>query len=271
MPKSAQNDSGNGGNRYESQDSVFKKAQQSSTSFTGRKPYDRKSAPQKGDKGGKPDKQLNTEMPKSMGQCKKQLRDLNRRLNNTKHPMTSLQRREIEQRIKALELLQSQMTDSRVMQSNATKYHKVKFVERKKVLRNLQRVSKAIAEKETEALLDEKRELLINLNYTTYYPDEVKYISIYPAENSQSNEVTEERRKTIRGAIWKAMQDGKLPMDSTQVPANDRKAIRRNNRLLLRTVSLAHGLKVQGGDDDSDVDEKQDSKAAGAEEDEFFE
>ncbi|KAJ1782300.1 hypothetical protein LPJ59_006844, partial [Coemansia sp. RSA 2399] len=69
--------------------------------------------------------------------------------------------------------------------------------------------------------------------------------------------------------------------DPRLVEAQDRKAIRKNNRMLLRTVSLAHGRKDIGSDSDgslssasedegSEIDDGKEDNDVEEEDDEFF-
>ncbi|KAJ1843957.1 hypothetical protein LPJ73_005319 [Coemansia sp. RSA 2703] len=87
------------------------------------------------------------------------------------------------------------------------------------------------------------------------------------------------------------MASGGLPADARKVDVKDRKAIRRNNRRLLRTVNLAHGLENKdaesssesdSGDDDDDDEDDNDARVGGEsasgaaistsiEDDDFFE
>ncbi|KAJ2780468.1 18S rRNA maturation protein [Coemansia interrupta] len=208
---------------------------------------------------------------KNLSKCKQEIRSINRLLNSRKL-LPSTKRTELERRVKALTVLQQQLTNTEVDKANATHYHEVKFVERTKVLRKLESIEKSESNAD-EAL---KAELLVDLNYTTYYPDEVKYISLFPANPENTSEQTRGRQREIREAIRAAMASGGLPKDARDVDVKDRKAIRRNNRRLLRTVNLAHGLKNKdadsSGDDDSDAgsdnddeDEKMENADVGAE------
>ncbi|KAJ1724408.1 18S rRNA maturation protein [Coemansia erecta] len=189
-------------------------------------------------------------LPRSLSKCKQEIRSINRLLNSRKL-LPSTKRTELERRVKALTVLQQQLTNTEVDKANATRYHGVKFVERKKVLRKLENIEKS----ETDADEALKAELLIDLNYTTYYPDEVKYISLFPANPENTSEQTRSRQREIREAIRAAMASGGLPADARSVDVKDRKMIRRNNRRLLRTVNLAHGLENNDADSSSDSDD----------------
>ncbi|KAJ2372346.1 18S rRNA maturation protein, partial [Coemansia sp. RSA 2603] len=157
-------------------------------------------------------------LPKSLSKCKQEIRGINRLLNS-RTLLPSTKRTELERRIKALNVLQQQLTNTEVDKANAKRYHGVKFVERKKVLRKLENIEKN--ETGTDEAL--KLELLIDLNYTTYYPDEVKYISLFPANPENTSEQTKSRQREIREAIRSAMASGGLPADARKVDVKDRK------------------------------------------------
>ncbi|KAI8324484.1 hypothetical protein GQ54DRAFT_245049, partial [Martensiomyces pterosporus] len=143
---------------------------------------------------------------------KKLLRDTTRLLNRPKMPSTK--RVELERRVKMLNVLMSQMTSSQADRKNAKRYHGIKFVERKKVLRKLAQAEKESKGGDEEDEGEERMmELLVDLNYTTYYPDEFKYISLYPADPSKTAQVTKEKQRKIRESIRAAMEKGDLPRD----------------------------------------------------------
>ncbi|KAJ2715882.1 18S rRNA maturation protein [Coemansia spiralis] len=204
-----------------------------------------------------------TQLPASLTSCKKQVRSLSRLLNRP--GLASTARVEMERKLKALTILQSQMTNAQKDKANATRYHGIKFFERKKIIRRLDKLDKLPAAEQTDKTQDEKERLLVDLNYTTYYPDEHKYISLFPADPSKTTEDTKERREAIRTSIAEAMESGELPKDARLVNANDRKAIRKSNKSMLRRVARALGVQAAdgaedkddgGGDDDGDVDDE---------------
>ncbi|KAJ1726071.1 18S rRNA maturation protein [Coemansia biformis] len=209
-------------------------------------------------------------LPTSLTSCKKQVRDVTRLL---KRPgIASTARVELERKLKALTILQGQMTNAQKDKSNATRYHGIKFFERKKILRRLEQADKQLEATDGEKAVDtkkmaaEKEKLLVELNYTTYYPDEHKYISLFPADPSKTTKETKERREAIIASIGEAMENGELPKDARTVSVDDRKAIRKSNRNMLRRVALALGEQPNDdGGDDNDGEEGGDE-----EEDEFF-
>ncbi|KAJ2491929.1 18S rRNA maturation protein [Coemansia sp. RSA 2050] len=218
----------------------------------------------------RPKKDEDSEMPTptSISQCKKQLRDAKRLLACS--TLSSTKRQEVERRVKALGILQDQLSGAKADKANATRYSGVKFIERKKVIRKLEKLEKDVRQpsspedKSKSARAEALNELLISLNYTTYYPDQLKYISLFPADPARTSNETRAKQQQIRESIRLAMESGMLPKDPRLVPPEDAKAIKKSNKLMLRTVSVAHGLKDGGEDEDEE------GKGDNNDEDEFF-
>ncbi|KAJ2739577.1 18S rRNA maturation protein [Coemansia sp. BCRC 34301] len=226
------------------------------------KPYVNKSnsKQQTVSKAKKKDNDGEAPMPTSLSQCKKQLRDATRLL--TRPTLNSTKRQEVERRVKALGILQGQLSGAKVDKANASRYSGVKFVERKKVIRKLEKLEKGNQQEQPDdgegakgGSGDSLEELLISLNYTTYYPDQIKYISLFPADPTRTSDETRTRQRQIRESIKLAMANGSLPKDPRLVSSEDAKAIKKSNKLMLRTVSLAHGLKDSASDNEDEDDE----------------
>ncbi|KAJ1897371.1 18S rRNA maturation protein [Coemansia sp. RSA 455] len=218
----------------------------------------------------KKDDDSESPMPTSISQCKKQLRDATRLL--TRPTLASTKRQEVERRVKALGILQDQLTGAKVDKANASRYSGVKFIERKKVIRKLEKLEKAGRQQSPSddeakpAKTESLNELLVSLNYTTYYPDQIKYISLFPADPTRTSDETRAKQQQIRESIRLAMESGSLPKDPRLVSLEDAKAIKKSNKLMLRTVSLAHGLKDGGSDEGEDDDDEEGDN----DDDEFF-
>ncbi|KAJ2808952.1 18S rRNA maturation protein [Coemansia guatemalensis] len=236
------------------------------------KPYNRSGNVHSGKKSNWNQKSL--QPPTSLSACKKQVRDVSRLLN--RKGLASTARVELERRLKALTIQQGQLTNSQKDKANASRYHKIKFFERKKVDRMLKQIDKKLEPKEIdsetrEKLIAEKQDLLVNLNYTIYYPNEFKYISLFPADPSSTTEDTAEKRETIRLSVRKAMEKGELPKDPRDISVEERKAIRSGCRFMLRSVSNVHDKQVVSADSGAPSDDARASDAAATdEEDEFF-
>ncbi|PIL33703.1 hypothetical protein GSI_04328 [Ganoderma sinense ZZ0214-1] len=98
-----------------------------------------------------------------------------------------------ERRLKALEGDLARAEAARVERTLATRYHKVKFFERQKILRKLAQAKRQLAEgqgEDGEALGKKERRKLekmvaglrVDLNYVLHYPKTKKYISLFPPE-----------------------------------------------------------------------------------------
>lgn len=142
---------------------------------------------------------------------------------------------ETERRLKALEADLAKAERVRKEKALAQRYHHIKFFERQKVTRKLNKTKR-----ELEACTDKKEkkklekalfELRVDLNYILHYPKLKKYISLFPPEVRQkshdekgkskaSDEQTEEQaqekaatdleRDEIRSQIREAMEKGEL-------------------------------------------------------------
>ena len=162
----------------------------------------------------------------SSAKLKKKIRDIERLLTkNDKLP--SDKKIEYERAPKGLKVeLQNSQTVLKTKQ-NATKYHMVRFFERKKAIRKLKQLRKAFEEvQKTEVRKDIKkaRKQLkhgeIDLMYVLLFPKSEKYISLYPSANDEDLSdpnvkiglrKTEARRLEFRKEVEKMMEEGKVP------------------------------------------------------------
>jgi len=116
----------------------------------------------------------------------------------------------------------------------ATRYHKIKFFERQKVVRKLNQAKKRLAltlEKEDvdssskKEIEDTLTELRVDLNYIMHYPKSKKYISLFPPEVRQASganfkqqtaesTTTAVDKEEIRTWIRTRMQSGELEVES---------------------------------------------------------
>ncbi|KAJ2591255.1 18S rRNA maturation protein, partial [Coemansia sp. RSA 1722] len=185
MPKHQSSSSATGYNKHQSAKNSQLNAQSQGEYQDHRQqraPYNRDSNRDNNKKKKKNDKEpAEYRLPKGLSKCKNEIRSLNRLLSSSQL-MPSTKRLELERRLKALTLRQTQLSSSKVDKTNASRYHGVKFIERKKILRRLAQIDKKPEEQQVEEVKQEKKSLLVDLNYTSYYPDQVKYISLFPAE-----------------------------------------------------------------------------------------
>ena len=162
----------------------------------------------------------------SSAKLKKKIRDIERLLTkNDKLPADK--RIEYERALKGLRVELQNSQNVLKAKQNATKYHMVRFFEKKKAIRKLKQLRKAFEEVEkTEVRKDIKkaRKQLkhgeIDLMYVMLFPKSEKYISLYPSANDEDLSdpnvkiglrKTEARRLEFRKEVEKMMEEGKVP------------------------------------------------------------
>ncbi|KAI0302448.1 hypothetical protein B0F90DRAFT_219180 [Multifurca ochricompacta] len=96
---------------------------------------------------------------------------------------------ETERKLKALETDLAGAERAKKERALATRYHKVKFFDRQRLLRKIKQTQRRLADKETsskakKALQVELFELRVDLNYN--YPKLEKYISLFPPKVRQT-------------------------------------------------------------------------------------
>ena len=100
----------------------------------------------------------------------------------------------------------------------ARKYHKVKFFERKKVLRRRKQVQAKInaavvgnATKDVGALKKKLSELDDQLDYIQYFPKQQKYISLFAKDDKNSSTTAQKREKLMKLAkSRKKLEEAKI-------------------------------------------------------------
>ncbi|CCA71527.1 related to rRNA-processing protein EFG1-Coprinopsis cinerea [Serendipita indica DSM 11827] len=141
-----------------------------------------------------------------------------------------------ERRLKSLESDLARAERAKLERTMATRYHKVKFFERQKVLRKIHQTQRTLdsgVNAEGEKLKKKHRKTLeaelferrVDLNYILHYPKLEKYISLFPpevrgearnqdedseAETHAGSEETTQKRAEIRNTIRTAMIAGEL-------------------------------------------------------------
>ncbi|KAE9386259.1 hypothetical protein BT96DRAFT_968368 [Gymnopus androsaceus JB14] len=130
-----------------------------------------------------------------------------------------------ERKLKSLEADLTKAESNRKERTLSTRYHKVKFFERQKVVRKInqtkKKLSEATASSSRQTLETELYEHRVELNYINHYPKTKKYISLFPPEvrNKSSSEVTadpssaesNEEREGIKKWVREQMEAGTLP------------------------------------------------------------
>lgn len=162
----------------------------------------------------------------SSAKLKKKIRDIERLLSkNDKLPADK--KIEYERALKGLKVELQNSQNVLKAKHNATKYHMVRFFEKKKAIRKLKQLRKAYEDvQKTEVRKDIKkaRKQLkhgeIDLMYVMLFPKSEKYISLYPSANDEDLSdpnvkiglrKTEARRLEFRKEVEKMMEEGKVP------------------------------------------------------------
>ncbi|KAI5964345.1 uncharacterized protein KGF55_002287 [Candida pseudojiufengensis] len=131
----------------------------------------------------------------SSSKLKKKIRDIERLLKKAEEPNSKLPANKKVEYSRALKGLKIELEQSQLnlkQKTNATKYHMVRFFERKKAIRKLKQIRKTFEEvQKTEVKKDIKkvrkqlRHGEIDLLYVVLFPKSEKYISLYPSSNDE--------------------------------------------------------------------------------------
>lgn len=150
-----------------------------------------------------------------MTHVKKQMRSVQRTLNRPELPAEAKAKHEA-----ALAKLNDDLRKakrSRLESHRATKYHKVKFFERRKCERRIGQTERKLAaasdpaeRAELERQLDAHR---LDLQYIRYFPPEHKYLSLYPTEGGE-NDFVQKRKRKLRELVAKRIAEGKGRTDA---------------------------------------------------------
>ncbi|EDK45805.1 conserved hypothetical protein [Lodderomyces elongisporus NRRL YB-4239] len=163
----------------------------------------------------------------SSAKLKKKIRDIERALK--KHEKLPADKKiEYERALKGLQVELQNSQKNLKEKENASKYHMVRFFERKKATRKLKQLRKQFDEmqntaepskKELKKLRKQVKHGEIDLLYVCLFPKAEKYISLYPSQSAEDiNDPnvkaglrkTEAKRLQFRKEVEKLMDEGKL-------------------------------------------------------------
>jgi len=203
---------------------------------------------------------------------KKRIRDIERLLVKKKDTLPDTVILEKERTLEALKLELNSAELNQKAKKFSTKYHMVRFFERKKALKKYNQCLRKI-----ELIQDDEREAYnkrllgrkIDVCYVVNFPKTQKYISLYPSMDTPESEDSKsyKKRKEIRDLISKQLEEGKLPVSFEDILKG--KTLDKNT----------HGVDVGGNDGQQTTDNNEKNsksrKEAKAqekeEEDDFFE
>ncbi|KAJ3852004.1 hypothetical protein EV368DRAFT_74292 [Lentinula lateritia] len=127
-----------------------------------------------------------------------------------------------ERKLKSLEADLAKAELSRKERALSTRYHKIKFFERQKIVRKINQTKRKLSEADPSSqgvLQTELHEHRVDLNYINHYPKTKKYISLFPSDvrndlipMSESPSVeTDQARNELKKWIRDQMAAGILP------------------------------------------------------------
>ncbi|KAG1140633.1 hypothetical protein G6F37_008945 [Rhizopus arrhizus] len=141
---------------------------------------------------------------------RKKMRDMQRLLKN-KERLPAQAITESKRKLRALQYELGERLIDEKERKMASKYHKVKHFERKKVERKIKQKKKSLEEEKEE---DKKKKIQADLDelkikelYIREYPKTVPYVSLYPKEN-ENDEVSVTRKQRILSEIKSALANG---------------------------------------------------------------
>ena len=103
------------------------------------------------------------------------------------------------QKLDFIHRLKTKLKDYKDAIKFESRYKKIRFIERRKLERKLNKVNKNIEkekdEKNKEKLIKEKEEIIEDINYVKYYPRTYKYYSLFPNNDSENENMIKKREK----------------------------------------------------------------------------
>ncbi|CAO1621831.1 unnamed protein product [Parajaminaea phylloscopi] len=202
-------------------------------------------------------------------------------------------RQEAERRLASLESDLALRESSAKERKNAERYHKVRFFERQKLVRQIKKLKKRMADVEGEdaaalqADLEEKRVLL---HYVLTFPTSLKYVALFPSsgdspftkpsevgqetETSRRHKATYEQAMSVRDRVRAAMASGDL--SSEPEVELERGGDRSSNRLdgdkvvSRQAANSASARSAQCKSSRAAAKQPKKGEAPGIEQDDFF-
>ena len=146
----------------------------------------------------------------------KRIRDLERVLKRPV-PMDEQKRIELERAVAAYKVEAEDLINARKNKKNVEKYRMIRFFERQKASRKVKQARKLVETADSDAKKADAEALvtkyMADLAYTTHFPNDIKYISLYP--NGAVDETTEssKQREKFRAEFAEKIKNGELDVD----------------------------------------------------------
>ncbi|KAI9272025.1 hypothetical protein BY458DRAFT_555563 [Sporodiniella umbellata] len=217
-------------------------------------------------KGGfKRKRNQSEDIPESASKIKKRIRDVQRMLRS-KDRFSAQAITESKRKLRTLQYELGEKAIDEKEKKMATKYHKVKHFERKKIERKINQ-TKLLLEKETNE--DKKQSIQAELDkwnikqlYTRHYPKTWAYVSLFPQSN-EDDKKSVARKERILGEIKAALEKGDKELK--EFNKLHRKSYR--DKLIKKGIIVIEPL---GDDDDNDIIPKEEKDEESEEDDDDF-
>ena len=146
-------------------------------------------------------------MPKKQS-IKNQIRNIKRYLAKKGDSIEPAIKKAQEKKLLALEAATGDKIKNQKEQKLAKKYHRVKFFEKKKVLRKIKKAERAIREKAGDASTNQKALTTARdqLTYIEYYPKDKKYVSLFVFDQKEDPK----KSANIRSRLLDSAKERKL-------------------------------------------------------------
>ena len=169
---------------------------------------------------------------------------------------------EAERRLRAMELELEESMQSNKERQFATRYHKVKFFERQKLMRRLRQLRREPESRQVRAQLFEHR---VFLNYVLHFPADRRYVSLFAGNKEPVAPSADEPDRAHQKAaeffkhVRKSMKRGTMAAEPDRDLHHREEQHRRTRAQHVKRSEVDVG--DGDGDDDGDDDEADDDEA----------
>ncbi|KAG5360501.1 rRNA-processing protein [Yarrowia sp. B02] len=147
---------------------------------------------------------------------KKRIRDLERVLNRPV-PMDESKRIELERAVAAYKVEAEDLISGRKNKKNVEKYRMIRFFERQKASRKVKQARKLVENADSDAKKADAEALvtkyMADLAYTIHFPNDIKYISLYPNGAVDETAESSKQREKMRAEFAEKIKNGELDVD----------------------------------------------------------
>jgi hypothetical protein len=190
------------------------------------------------------------------------MRDVQRMLSKAKNMPQKL-REEKEQELKDLEKAQKENLHAEKERKYAKKYHRVKFFERIKVTRKMEKISRIKEDERTEREKEQLKTLERDLEYVLHFPKHRKYVSLFNDDEDDEDAKTHKnrRRERFRKEIKEILKAKAELGDANEgiVDGDDENEKARTNAVKSNDLD-GDDFFLNSDDDDEDSDKKKKKK-----------